>query len=521
MSDFKTKTRPCQIVTASNEKNAIFLAINHTLISFEKDTYKGNKKIPTRLTLIRAVAPGWNSAPYKKNQKTARPQKLTEFVGGPIPALRFYSFEKVSNNSEKGPRCNDITFELQAGNALNYWLDEKRLGEIRDILPAGLLQIPAFTVCEVEVAPTNNEAVAKGYGCTIKKITPCDFTLHSCIPDIEAFPPSFVDASTGLLKHQQAQTNLGTSLVVDEPSFFIHVADKAYIHEDADQPAFVTLVNSGVDPVDIPLPTLMQYTNSTKKTQACSLLEMAIAMGALRLLVIHNNYWKGANTSALRGIPIINTEILLQSIVPTREQICFPTPNSIAVEDITYNIQIHVDSVRSSVFFRSRKSTSTRIDRSPPPSPTDPRRSHPTSCSHASRWSSSAPTSSASPFSLHPATRSRATGWDTLTPRRARSRRRWASTSASSHPQMKRMRRRTSRRAADIETRDGGPGLEGATQRYRFLLRPMIPRPTPCKEIQTRAMKCQNGHPHHDAGLKCASEPHIFPSPCAECNDAH
>lgn len=347
MSDFKTKTRPCQITTVSNEKNATFLAINHNLISFEKDTYKGNKKIPTRLTLIRALAPGWNSAPYKKNQKQARPQKLSEFVGGPIPGIRFYSFEKVPNNSEKGPRCNDITFELQAGNVLMYWLDEKRLGEIKDIIPAGLLQIPAFTVCEVEIAPKNNEAIAKGYGCTIKKIKPRDLTLYSCLQDIEAFPPSFVDASTALLKHQKAQTYLTNDLVVNEPSFFIHVCDKAYIHEDPDQPAFITVVNSGIDPVDIPVPTLMQYTNSTKNAQACSLLEMAIAQGALQLFVIHNDYWKGANTSALRGIPIINTELLLQSIVPARigEQTCFQTPNTTTVEDVTYNIQIHVDSV--------------------------------------------------------------------------------------------------------------------------------------------------------------------------------
>ena len=382
MSDFKTKTRPCQIVAASNEKNATFLAINHSPISFEKDAYKGNKKIPTRITLIRALAPGWNSAPYKKNQKASNRQKLAEFVGGPIPALRLYTFEKVTNNSEKGPRCNDISFELHAGNALTYWMDDKRLGEIRDQIPAGLLHIPALSVCEVEIAPSNNEAVAKGYGCTIKKITPREFTLYSCLSDIEAFPPSFVDASAALLKHQTAQPHLGTSLVVNEPSFFVHVSDKAYIHEDPDQPEFATLVNTGIDPVDIPLPTLMQYTNSTKKAQACALLEMAIAQGALQLFVIHNDYWKGANTSALRGIPIINTDLLLQSIVPSRvgEQDCFPTPNTIVVEDVTYNIQIHVDPVRKEVVgslaavysdpsFFSFTGTRPRHQRTPAPRP--------------------------------------------------------------------------------------------------------------------------------------------------------
>ena len=456
MLDFKTKSRPCQIVSASNEKNATFLAINHSLISFEKDTYKGNKKIPTRLTIIRALAPGWASAPYKQNQKTARPQRLSEFVGGPTPAIKFYSFEKVANNSEKGPRCNDISFELQAGNALNFWLDEKRLSEIKDTLPIGLVQIPAFTVCEIEVAPKNSEAIAKGYGCTIKKIKPRDFTLHSCLQDLETFPPSFVDASTALLKHQKAQTYLTNDLVTNEPSFFIHVSDKAYIHEDPEQPAFVTLVNSGIDPVDIPLPTLIQYTNSSKKEQACSLLEMAIANGALQLLVIHNDYWKNAANSALRGIPIVNTELLLQSVVPARvgEQTCFHTPNTTTVEDVAYNIQIHVDSVRWSLCALST-SISCIPHRNPSPSPTASRRARRTLCSRASRSSSSAPTRSASPSALRPATRSPVTGWATSTPRRARSPPPWGCTSASSRQQTK--RRKTMSRAAHIVRRDGGP----------------------------------------------------------------
>ena len=178
--DFQTKTRPCQLVSAKNEKNAVFLAINHSLISFEKDTYKGNKKIPTRITLLRAMAPGWGSAPYKQNQKNVRTQKLFEFLGGSIPAIKFYSFEKVANNSEKGPRCDDISFELSPGDALNFWLDEKRLGEIRDTLN-DLVRIPAFTICQVFIAPKNNEAISKGYACTIKAIKPCNFTLYSCI----------------------------------------------------------------------------------------------------------------------------------------------------------------------------------------------------------------------------------------------------------------------------------------------------------------------------------------------------
>ena len=500
MLDFKTKARPCQIVPVKNEKNATFLAINHSLISFEKDTYKGNKKIPTRLTLIRALAPGWGSAPYKQSQKTARPQRLSEFTGGPIPAMRFYSFEKVANNSEKGPRCDDITFELHAGNALNFWLDEKRLGEIKDTIPNGLLQIPAFTVCEIEVAPKNNEAIAKGYGCTIKKIKPRDFTLYSCLQDIEAFPPSFIDASTALLKHQKAQTHLGNDLVTNEPSFFVHVADKAYLHEDPEQPAFVTLVNAGVDPVDIPLSTLLQYTNSTKKEQACSLLEMAIATGALQLFVIHNDYWKNATNSALRGIPILNTELLLQSVVPSRvgEQTCFHTPNTTVVEDVTYNIRIHVEAVRGLVYWGLGVAYDVRFGRNRSRSPTAFPRSRPTWCSRACRSSSSAPTRSASPSARPPARRSRGIGSATSTPRPARSPRPPASTSASSRRWTK-MRRRRTRERADVGPRDGRPrgqgGGHGGTEAFcneflfpRIVYHVPAPKKAPQNAVQNSTM---------------------------------
>ena len=156
-----------------------------------------------------------------------------------------------------------------------------------------------------------------------------------------------MDASTALLKHQKDQIYLGNDLVTNEPAFFIHSNNKAYIHEDPEIPEYITLVNTGADPIDIPISTLLKYTNCNKKEQACSLVEMAIANDALQLLIIQNDFWKNATNSALRGIPIVNTELLLQHIIPARigEQTCFNTPNTTVVEDVSYNIQIHVDQV--------------------------------------------------------------------------------------------------------------------------------------------------------------------------------
>ena len=69
---------------------------------------------------------------------------------------------------------------------------------------------------------------------------------------------------------------------------------------------------------------------------------MAIANHALQLLVFSNDYWKTPTRSSLRAIPIINAEILLQSVVPSLvgTQTCFPTPNTTTIEDVQYAIQV-------------------------------------------------------------------------------------------------------------------------------------------------------------------------------------
>ena len=166
---------------------------------------------------------------------------------------------------------------------------------------------------------------------------------------MERFPGSIADARAALLKYQQAQPNIANDLVTDEPVFHIFSHHKAYIHDEIEGQIpgqeMITLVNSGSEPIDIPVSTLLQYTNSTRKDWACSLLELAIANNALQMLVVSNDFWKTAMHSSLRGIPLVNTDILLQSIVPSLvgTQLSFPTPNTTTIDDTTYSINIHID----------------------------------------------------------------------------------------------------------------------------------------------------------------------------------
>jgi hypothetical protein len=350
MLDFKVKSRPSFTAAVNESKNSKFLAINHNAISFEKETYKGNKKIPTRFTIIRPLAAGWGAAPYTQNQKNRGSKRLSELSKGPGdtgPVMQMYSFEKASNNMEKGPRCDDLSFEVKTGNTFMFWLDEKRL-EDNSLKRAinGIDRIDAFTVCEIQITSKNSEATGKGSTCKISEVKPCPFTLHSCMEDVERFPSNLAEARSSQLKFQQSQPLIARDLVPEEASFHIFASPKAFIQEEEQgMEDMIRIVNSGADPIDIPVATLLQYTNTTRKDWACSLLEMAIANNALQLFVINNDFWKNATHSSLRAVPLINTEILLHSIVPSLvgSQTDFVTPNTTTIDDVTYNIQIHVD----------------------------------------------------------------------------------------------------------------------------------------------------------------------------------
>ena len=183
MLDFKLKSRPCNTAPVDSSKNSTFLAINHRAVSLELDTYKGNKKIPHRMTIIRPLQSGWSAVPYKKNQTGVMTKRISEMSASSETGavIKMYSFEKGGSNMEKGSRRDDLTFEIRNGNVLNFWLDDQRLAQMQRDQPSLPNVIPAFTVCEIQIAPKNTEGALKGSGCKIVDIKPKSFTLHSCM----------------------------------------------------------------------------------------------------------------------------------------------------------------------------------------------------------------------------------------------------------------------------------------------------------------------------------------------------
>ena len=367
-NDLKIKSRSCFTAATSDDKNTKFVAFNHDTIQLNKEAYRGGKKAKHHITLIRPLVAGWSSAPYKQGQKGVKSQKLSEMISNATTgmAVKMYSFEKSSNNMEKGPRCDDTHFELRAGNVLPFWLDDKRIDDVKRTV-GPIEQIEAFSILEVHIAPRNNEGASKGTGCKITEIHMRPFTLYSCIQDIERLPQTLADARSSQLLAQQANAYIAQDLQTEQTVFHMFSSPKAFIQDEDEGGAddVVRIINTGVDPIDIPIHTLLAYTNCSRKDWACSLLEMAIASNALQLLVVNNDFWKNATHSPMRAVPLINTEILLSSVVlpyersGDEEMMVFPTNNTTTIEDVSYRINIHVDKEPTSV------------NKGPPPSSID------------------------------------------------------------------------------------------------------------------------------------------------------
>ena len=277
MQDFRVKSRPIFSASLEEQKNPKFLAINHSAVSFDKDVYKGNKKIPTRFTILRPLTVGWGAAPYKQNTKAIGAKRLSELATTPEgPVTRMWSFEKSLSNMEKGPRVDDLTWELKAGNTLMFWLDEQRVREVREKLHMD--RIEEFTVCEIQVAPKNNESAAKGSGAKIVEIKPCDFSLYSCLNDLDRFQSSLADARMQELKIQQTYPLIARDLVPEQVVFHTFVHHKAIINDDIPGAEFpmVQIANWGQgEIVDIPISVLLKYTNHAAKPGAAPPVALA------------------------------------------------------------------------------------------------------------------------------------------------------------------------------------------------------------------------------------------------------
>lgn len=294
------KSRASFTGSTSDGKNAKFLAMNHEKISMDLE---GKKTVVHRFTILRPLSAGFATAPYKlKSQKRDPDAKaLSELRYGTQPIMTMWAFKKQGSPGNKGPR-SDLCWNLQAGNTIKLWLDEER---VKDEELTGHREIPALTVCEISVASKNEDSVRNGWCLKITSVRPAGFSLHSMTADLQCLCGSVGEARAREMAALAAQPCLEKELETQSVMFALKVRKEAQLDETG---GTLQLVNLGdLHHVELPTEQVLSATNCKKMEWACALLEVAIAAGALTVVVVANDFWKGGP----RGVPIIDAEALL------------------------------------------------------------------------------------------------------------------------------------------------------------------------------------------------------------------
>lgn len=316
--------------TISEGKNAKFLAINHENISRDL----GGKKILThKFTILKPICAGFASAPYKlkapKREPDAKALSELRYNENGRPVMTMWSFKKQGAPGNKGPR-SELNWTLCAGNTVKLWLDEERLKDAE--LFTG--DVAAFTICEISVASKNEESVKGGWCIKITAIRPANLSLHSMTADLSFLSSNLGDARMAEITAKSMQPLLEKELETQSVIFWSTVRSEAVLDETG---GTVKLINWGNDnfPVELQLETLMQTTNCKRVDWACALLEVAIAAGAVSILVVVNDFWKGGP----RAIPIVSAERLLEGI---KKPGIYVMPYTTMVNDEVAEIELEV-----------------------------------------------------------------------------------------------------------------------------------------------------------------------------------
>ncbi len=384
----RLKSRATFTPSLASGKNAKFIAITRDLVPCHADLFRNGKPVALRFTIIRPLCGGFSSVPYTKGPQQERgAKKLTElqfvpFVppfavsssmtttsvgaahmssgGGehsgdsleaPVPfvprvgtipdnhmqpVMQMWSYEPAEKNENKGPRCEDVTWTLGAGNTVLTWMDTQRLartavdramGRVNEnyepIVPENIMSIPAMTLCEISVIGKSRKGAEKGYSLNVTNIKPLDYSLYSCLPDLVFLPRELEVARLAQMEFVARYPCLTKDIEIKDVPFWAPVGHQAVLDDSSvDLTQTVRLVNwneggRGAQEIDLPIDVLLRYTNTTRVDHACAMLEMAIASGALSVLVFNSEFWQRKNETGFRAIPIVHIETLLAALTPT------------------------------------------------------------------------------------------------------------------------------------------------------------------------------------------------------------
>ena len=328
--------------------------------------------------LISRKKPAGSKAPkvvYDENAKYltevdewARNDVTMDRVG---KSVLLYSFVKDGQN--RGERVDDKITRLEAGQTIKFLLhhfmfENKSSSKggaegARNVFPADMDVIPAFSVVEIAINPANTKGYDEGWGIGVTRIRPCPFTLYSMFSPIglELLPSTYEGSVSQAEAGIQLSPSLQKVLETKNTAFFSKVTPGSYLIKHGSDDGYrlvgpkadpsdpmsrhLDAMSGGVFAVDISKADLLRFTNGLEEEEEDSLIyaqclvDLAASAGALSCYVIHNEYLlrKDPNRSPYTGVPLIDSNLLLECVnSPSAESSTFPLPFSMGNMDAPY-----------------------------------------------------------------------------------------------------------------------------------------------------------------------------------------
>jgi hypothetical protein len=320
-----------------NPMGLIVRLVTHSLIpttAADQADYKAKRIVGTVLSFPKL---GFVSAPYAKKAKAGKdqpvqPKRLLEplTVGqyGEVTSVKVYGFHKANSNYDKGPRDDDFCSTLRLGQTLTFYLNEFMFDtKEKAVFPEGMTGvIPPYSVIEVQLNPSHNQS--SGYGLKVAKITPQGPTLYSYLGSqgFQALARTAEQAAASAKEWAAECASVEKQVEQSRFAFVAEVDRSARVVDIREDLEFLRIEcpgGSGATPVpgvynlDVSFADAQRFTNFPGDlTSARTLLDCAIAAGALRVLVTFDDYYnhKEPALSQYRCAPLVDTEALLAPV---------------------------------------------------------------------------------------------------------------------------------------------------------------------------------------------------------------
>lgn len=333
----------------------VHVAMHTPFPTTEEDRVSSNiKRIAGTVLAIAKV--GFMRAPYKKpsakqgkapakdKSLDARAQPLLEVdqvsqSGGEVLSVRLYNFVKANSNFDRGDR-DEAYSTVRVGQMLTFALTEYTFGsdgdrrvfpeEVRGVLPAG-------TVVELVLNPSHNNS--NGYGCKFSRARALPQSLYSYMTPgaLEALPRTAAEAQQFGKAQGEQNPALANCLERGRYAFYCNINPLARVVDIREDLEFLRIEcprgggntpAPGVTAIDVPFADLMRFTNTPFLTPARTLVDLAIAAGALNMLVVHDEYFNKQEPAlgTFRGVPLVDAAAFLAPVqegeLQTSESAC-------------------------------------------------------------------------------------------------------------------------------------------------------------------------------------------------------